>query len=349
MSIADTVTKQYLQDNEVFSDVFNYQLFDGEQVIHPEDLTELDPSEMLVLSGRSTRGKQSKPGTRNLFRDLMKNTVIRRDQHAVYRLNLGTELQTNVHYAMPVRIQMYDAIDYYDQVEQTAKRHRRENNPPASSSGEFLSGFRKEDKLTPVFTLTIYFGSDPWDGPLCLHDMMELRDPRMKQHIQNYRLNLIEPSTLSKDELQKFQTSFREVMGYIKYSKNADELLAFTKDNPRMLLEVSAARVIGTMTGTNISYEEAKEGRIDMCKAIEDLMRTSGEQGHTEGRREGRIEGHIEGKRDGRNEERAKILASLVQLVKEGRMRAEDVAETLEVPLEEVLAAAGAREAKMPE
>ena len=232
--------------------MFNYQLFDGEQVIHPEDLTELDPSEMLVLSG-----------------------------------------------------------------------------------------FRKEDKLIPVFTLTIYFGSDPWDGPLCLHDMMELRDPRMKQHIQNYRLNLIEPSTLSKDELQKFQTSFREVMGYIKYSKNADELLAFTKDNPRMLLEVSAARVIGTMTGTNISYEEAKEGRIDMCKAIEDLMRTSEEQGH--------IEGHIEGKRDGRNEERAKILASLVKLVKEGRMRAEDVAETLEVPLEEVLAAAGASEAKMPE
>ena len=141
MSIADTVTKQYLQDNEVFSDVFNYQLFDGEQVIHPEDLTELDPSEMLVLSGRSTKGKQSKPRTRNLFRDLMKNTVIRRDQHAVYRLNLGTELQTNVHYAMPVRNQMYDAIDYYDQIEQTAKRHRRENNPPASSSGEFLSGF----------------------------------------------------------------------------------------------------------------------------------------------------------------------------------------------------------------
>ena len=167
----------------------------------------------------------------------------------------------------------------------------------------------------------------------------------MKQHIQNYRLNLIEPATLSKDELQKFQTSFREVMGYIKYSKNADELLAFTKDNPRMLLEVSAARVIGTMTGTNISYEEAKEGRIDMCKAIEDLMRTSEEQGHIEGRREG----HIEGKRDGRNEERAKILASQAQLVKEGRMRAEDVAETLEVPLEEVLAAAGAREAKMPE
>lgn len=240
--------------------MFNYQLFDGEQVIHPEDLTELDPSEMLVLSG-----------------------------------------------------------------------------------------FRKEDKLIPVFTLTIYFGSDPWDGPLCLHDMMELRDPRMKQHIQNYRLNLIEPSTLSKDELQKFQTSFREVMGYIKYSQNADELLAFTKDNPRMLLEVRAARVIGTMTGTNISYEEVKEGRIDMCKAIEDLMRTSEEQGHIEGRREGRIEGHIEGKRDGRNEERAKILASLVKLVKEGRMRAENVAETLEVPLEEVLAAAGAREAKMPE
>ena len=50
--------------------------------------------------------------------------------------------------------------------------------------------------------------------------------------------------------------------------------------------------------------------------------------------------------KDAREEEREKILDSMAGMVKSGRMRAEDVAEVLEVPVETVLAAAAKTEEK---
>ena len=50
--------------------------------------------------------------------------------------------------------------------------------------------------------------------------------------------------------------------------------------------------------------------------------------------------------KDAREEEREKILDSMAAMVKSGRMRAEDVAEVLEVPVETVLAAAAKAEEK---
>ena len=324
MGVSDAVTKKYLQDNEVFSDVFNYRLFNGKPVIRPENLSEMDPSEILVLPGKKQKGKRKHIPVKTLYRDLMRDTIIRRDQNAVYRLRLGTELQTHVHYAMPVRNQLYDAIEYYNQMEETALRHRTERSSAGSDSSAFLSGFRKDDRLIPVFTLTIHFGPEPWDGPLSLHDMMEVKDPEILKYIQNYRIHLIEPAGLSRAELEKFQSSFREVMGCIKYSEDEKTLEEFMKDNPRMNMDIRAARVIGMMTGTEIGYEEEKEGKINMCKAIEDMMRHSQEKGHAEGK----------------EEERQKILDSQARLVKAGRMQAVDVAESLGVSVETVLAAA---------
>ena len=76
---------------------------------------------------------------------------------------------------MPVRNNLYDAIDYIGQVEDTARTHRMERRKTSGSSdpdesrytpnrGEFLSGFWKNDRLIPSITLTIHFGADPWDG-----------------------------------------------------------------------------------------------------------------------------------------------------------------------------------------
>ena len=50
--------------------------------------------------------------------------------------------------------------------------------------------------------------------------------------------------------------------------------------------------------------------------------------------------------KDAKEEEREKILDSMAGMVKSGRMRAEDVAEVLEVPVETVLAAAAKVEEK---
>ena len=42
MRQADTLTKEYLSNNEIFADVFNYLIYDGQQRILPENLIERD-------------------------------------------------------------------------------------------------------------------------------------------------------------------------------------------------------------------------------------------------------------------------------------------------------------------
>ena len=59
---------------------------------------------------------------------------------------------SRVHYAMPVKKILYDSMQYARQV--TKAHNQEKGNKP--SSGEFLSGFYKTDRLIPVVTLVIY-------------------------------------------------------------------------------------------------------------------------------------------------------------------------------------------------
>lgn len=76
------------------------------------------------------------------------------EDEAAYIL-LGIENQTDIHYAMPVRNMIYDALQYGKQVADTAARHRRNDkgSKKQHTNGEYLSGFYKEDALKPVITL----------------------------------------------------------------------------------------------------------------------------------------------------------------------------------------------------
>jgi len=50
------------------------------------------------------------------------------------------------------------------------------------------------------------------------------------------------------------------------------KMSVFMKDNPRMNMDIMAARVIEVMTNMSIEIPEGEE-TIDMCKAIEDMIK----------------------------------------------------------------------------
>lgn len=236
------------------------------------------------------------------YRDVLKSAVVKQDEEAAYIL-LGIENQTDIHYAMPVRNIIYDALQYGKQVADAAAKHRRsEGGAKGRSKGEYLSGFYKEDKLTPVITLVLHFGANEWDGPLSLHEMMAVKNKKLLQYVQDYQIHLIDPARIAPTELEKFSTSLREVMGYIKYSKDKKRLTEFLSDNPRMLMEANAARVIKAVTNTPLEIPEGAEV-IDMCKAVEDMMNDSKAEGRTEG-----------------------MVAALAGLVKDGLLSLKDAA-----------------------
>ena len=205
----------------MFADAFNYLLYDGRVVIDPQNLKEVDPTEIVLPFGaRDGKGNNQEEAVQK-YRDLLKSAVIMEDGKTAYVL-LGIENQTDIHYAMPVKNAIYDALQYGRQISDIAAKHRADQKNQKQgkkvSGGEYLSGFYKEDRLTPVITLVIHFGAEEWDGPLSLHEMMEGKDTELLKYVQDYRIHLIDPSKLTKEQLGKFSTSLREVLGYIKYS-----------------------------------------------------------------------------------------------------------------------------------
>lgn len=75
-----------------------------------------------------------------------------------------------------------------------------------------------------MITLVIYFGSDSWDAPLSLKEMYSSVDGVILAHAPGYHVNLIAPREMSDDKINEFLSNLREVMLYIKYSKDRQTL-----------------------------------------------------------------------------------------------------------------------------
>lgn len=271
MGAADTVTKAYMRENTIFADAFNYLIYGGRRVIDPNSLKELDTTEIALPFGDDKTDEAVQK-----YRDILKSAVIKEDKDAAYVL-LGIENQTDIHYAMPVRNLIYDALQYGKQVSDVSAKHRKESGN-GHNRGEYLSGFYKEDRLTPVITLVVHFGADAWDGPLSLHEMMSVDKPEIMRMVPDYRIQLIDPARMKPEDLMKFETSLREVMGYIKYSKDKEGMKTYMAGNSRTMLERTAAQVIKAITNTPIEIPEGLE-EVNVCEAIEEMMKDSKAEG----------------------------------------------------------------------
>lgn len=285
MGKQDTITKDYMRRPDIFADVFNQFLYHGRQMIVPDRLVELDTTEIVVPYG--TNGKASVPEQR--YRDVTKLLTAMTDGRAAYSI-LAVENESKINYAMPVKDGLYDFMQLARQVTETAKLHKKEkmsNNIPTTD--EFLSGFWKSDRLLPVVTLVVYFGAEEWDGPLSLKEMYADADEEILKYTADYRIHLIAPKGLSDPELDEFRTSFREVMKFIKYSSDGQQLKAEVSTDERFKsVERQAVEVINAVTGSKVKYPERK-GEVDVCVAIQEIR----EEGKLEGRLEGEIIGVI--------------------------------------------------------
>ncbi len=272
MGAIDTEGKQYLSNPVFFADAFNYLLYDGEQVINPEELRELDTTELTVPSGNNARFPVQK------YRDLLKLWNAMMDENAIYVI-LGAELQDKVHYGMPVKDGLYDMLGYSKQIAEIRRSYRQDSVDQEGeiivdngvlkiklTSEEFLSGLRKEDKLIPIITAVVYFGEKPWDGPRSLFEMLDVRDERLYRFLSDYKLNLISPADMDEDEFVKFHTELGFAMKLLKHqAADADELIV--REGHR---KVSSETAYFLNAAMKLNLElEVESGGVDMCKAQE--------------------------------------------------------------------------------
>jgi len=277
LGVKDTVTAKYMRQNNVFADAFNYFVYEGEQVIDPNSLEELDTREIEVPYGGEEGAEQPVQRTR----DVIKSVTAMTDQKTAY-LVLAVENQSNVHYAMAVKNMVYDALQYAKQVEKAVASHRTSGDYKTADSDEFLSGFMKEDRLMPVITLVIYFDYKVWDGPMSIHDMFNESDSRVLALVPDYKINLIAPASIEDSDFEKFSSTLREVLSFIKYSGNAKKLEETINSNDKFRhLGRTEVDVLNACISANLIMKQDEEV-LDVCRAIQTIASDAEKKGRIE-------------------------------------------------------------------
>ena len=301
----DMCMKAYLRDKKRFADLFNGSCFQGKPVIRAEDLEEA--SEGYVIAGTKTE----------IFRD-----VKMRYRSGMILQVLAVENQSYSDYGMPVRCMGYDAAEYGRQMKER-KRERRlllsqkekvsENaeksaNDQKNSEGkagikvtadERLSGILKTDRLHPVYTICLYSGVEPWDGPRKLSDMMEF-DPEeesVQSLFKDYPLTLF--CVNEQDGFGEFHSDLKQLFRAMNCRKNKEKMAELIKDETYSRLSEETWEAIAVMTDNAAMLqkkelyktENQEKEEYNMCQALEELM----EDKRNEGEKIGEMKGEIKG------------------------------------------------------
>ena len=112
------------------------------------------------------------------------------------------------------------------------------------------------------------------------------------RRLKDYKINLIAPAEMNDEEFEHFTTDLREVLLFLKYSKNKKKLKELVEtDSGFHEMETKTVLMLNELTNAKLKVNEGKESQ-NMCTAIDEIR----EEGKMEGRMEGRIEGKIEGR-----------------------------------------------------
>ena len=119
MGLPDVALRKYFSNHTRLADIFNYYCFNGREKIEAEKLEIRNGMEAVVISGRD-----NKPYPVERVRDIL---AVAKTGGTVLLL-LGIENQNNIHYGMPVRQMLYDALTYANQIEERKKNRKRQKN-----------------------------------------------------------------------------------------------------------------------------------------------------------------------------------------------------------------------------
>ena len=266
----DLLAKRYYSDNRRFADLINGIVCNGIPSVKQEDLSEMDTE--------TGQGKR---------RDLVRKAVF-----GVNFAVLGLENQEKLDYRLPLRVLGYEAGEYEHQAAEIYREIRRSgrNSDTELSSGEYLYGFRKSDRLHPVITIILYYGEEEWDGSRDLHGILDFQDipEQIRQYVQNYRIHVIDVRRMERTDL-------RQVFDLIRFSGNRERLRDLIEQEPAYgKLEEDAFDFASSYVGLRelSKWKEAvREGeRFNMKTGFQMYEDEFLERGRAEGKEIGRVE-----------------------------------------------------------
>lgn len=281
---ADAVLKEYWDDCDRFADLFNAVLFEGDEIIRSDELETVDTEESQVFEHKD----YSEPV--KAFRDKIK--VCKKSAiSGVEFVLLGLENQTYVDYAMPIRVMGYD---YYVYNKQLKDRQKKNRDGGVLESADFMSGILKTDKFTPVITVVVYYGGEPWGGPTTLHEILSIPSP-LKMFVSDYKMLLVEAR---KNDLILHNG---DNVHFFDLMEIASDSTCPTKEITNRILEYidkngvdeSVAKAVTGASSIKIDYNIFKKGGGSMSNVFTRIREEAMEEGRVEGEARGEAKGII--------------------------------------------------------
>jgi len=283
MAEKDITQKTLEAYNDVFADIVNVLLFDGERVIKPEDLTDRTPRSSFKADGK----------VREIERDVVKQWV----RNNIRIACIGLENQTEPDPWMALRVMGYDGTEYAGQ----------------------LRKIREGEKPSAVVTLVLYFGyKHHWRGPLTVLDALEVPE-KLKPYITNARVNLFEIAYLSHEQVEMFESDFKEVARYfVQMRENGnyqptDQKMKHIHEVLQLLNVMDRDHRFETEVNLKSGEKEVRSMSEWLTRVLNESRAEGIEKGRATGLAEGRATGLAEGRATGLAEGKITILSGLVK------------------------------------
>ena len=292
MGQKDITQKNFEAYNDVFSDIVNGTLFDGREVIKPEDLVDAVAKSQYKADDNVIHEQE---------RDVAKYWT---DKNCYIRLALlGVENQLAIDMDMPLRVIGYDGSSYRDEMnhdeividEATGKKHK----------------IRQE--RYPVVTIVLYFGKTPWKKPLSLYDVLKISDD-LKPFVNDYKINLIDVPRLTGEQVEKFTSDFQIIADYfVQLNENKD----YVPKDKTIRHTDSFLKLMSVLTQDNKYVEMGRELSHDkegfnMCEVLDRAEARGKAIGEAMGEARGKAIGEARGKTIGALNKTVEILRVII-------------------------------------
>ena len=285
MGEKDITQKTLLAYNDVFADILNALLFDGEQVVTVDELRDAQTFSQYKVSDGDIHGQE---------RDVAKYW-----KKGILCLSLfGLENQTERDRIMPLRVMGYDGASYRGQL--------------------------KNKKLYPVITLVLYFGTEyKWNKPKSLKDSLEI-DKRLLPFFHDYGMNVFDIAWLTDKQINSFKSDFKLVPEFLRAVRVGEaeqwqsQKIKYVEEICDLLKAVSNDDIFDSMKDFIIESQK-KTGGFQMSEFVSNMINRGRSEGISIGRSEGISIGRSEGISIGRSEGISSMSTVLAKLYSEGR------------------------------
>jgi len=279
MGKKNNVLNVYMNQPERIQSLLEY--YTGEKL--PEDWVLTCSDEATFFSLTDAKDKSS-------FRQ---RDILKRIKTADGVYYLGIENQDKINLIFPWRQMQMDCLMYERQIQQI-KQNNEESFPRYGEEDDYLYRFKSDDKVAPAVTLVLYWGKKPWKKPLGVRDMsnVSVLPGGMRRLAEDYRIHLVSMREIPEDALQKMKSDLKYVLGLMKCGnsrKSYEEFIFQNQDYfshiPKSAVDVLHVCINIKELTRKLEYHITEEGEeeTDMCRALEQIIEESREQGIEQG------------------------------------------------------------------